>query len=170
MQRRSNVMSGCVRFPVMDKNWPSTNEGGLVVKLVAVNPVEFDDPANPEVCAGAQVFDVLTEVLVGDDKRPRPQCAREYDSVDDVIREQAASDEWAAHHYPNQREGSGVDALLSRGYLASIVMGSTGWSGYRGGYWTCQFGDLTEAGKALYRQLEALYPGAQLHLLTFLDT
>lgn len=171
MQRRSNAMAGCVRFPVSDPHWPSSGEGGLVVKLVVVNPFDFDDPANPEVCVGAQVFDVLTEVLVGDDWRPVPRHRGEYASPDDVAREQAAIAEWGRYHYPGAGEG-GVEAQLSRGYLASIVLGSTGWSGHNAdeGSWVCRFDDLTDAGQALYRQIKALYPDAQLHLLTFLDT
>lgn len=144
----------------------------MVVKLVVLNPFEFDDPSNPEVCAGAQVFDVLTETLVGDDKRAFPRHVGEYGSVEDVVREQAAVEKWEAYHYPNLQDRSGVEAYLSGGYLAAIVMGSTGWSGCNAekGSWTCRFEDLTDAGQALYRQIEALYPGAQLHLLTFLDT
>jgi hypothetical protein len=57
--------------------------------------------------------------------------------------------------------------------LAVIILGSTDWSGWnesKGRYWTCKFDDLTEEGKALYKQIEALYPRCELHLLTFLDT
>jgi len=57
--------------------------------------------------------------------------------------------------------------------LAALVLGTTGWSGWHeadGRYWECRFDDLSAEGKALYRQIEALYPGCELHLLTFLDT
>lgn len=175
MQRRSDQMAGCVAFPVTDPNWPTSGEGGMVVKLVVLSDVEFDDPANPAVCAGAQVFDVLTEVLVGDDKRPQPECPSTYEAPEAVTAEMDIRNEWESFHYPALHDvgAKGVETALSRDYLASIVMGSTGWSGHNaeaGEYWTCTFEDLTEAGKALYRQMAAIYPSASLHLLTFLDT
>jgi hypothetical protein len=66
-----------------------------------------------------------------------------------------------------------MDRYISRPYLAAIVLGTTGWSGWHTSeerYWSCTFEDLTPEGKALYRMLAQLYPGCTLHLLTYLDT
>lgn len=81
-----------------------------------------------------------------------------------------------AYHYPCSNDPEIRDLLqrqLSRPYLASIVLGSTVWSGWNDEikeYWHCTFEDLNPEGQTLYRQIEALYPGCDLHLLTFLDT
>jgi len=92
-----------------------------------------------------------------------------------VQAEQDAFDAWRAYHFPRSNDDAvaGVERYLSRDYLAALVLGTTGWSGWHeadGRYWECRFDDLSAEGKALYRQIEALYPDCELHLLTFLDT
>lgn len=173
MQRRSNVVSGWVNFPVGEPGWKNTNEGGMVVKLVVCDNREFD--AQFGVCCGASVTDILSEVFVGDDCRPKPLPLESYDSVEAVQAEQNAIRAWESYHFPRIGDDAaeGVSQYLSRDYLAALVIGTTGWSGWHeaeGRGWQCQFDDLTIEGKQLYRQLEALYPGCVLHLLTFLDT
>ncbi len=175
MQRRTKAMDGWVNFPVDNPRFHSTQEGGMLVKLVVCDNREFDDQFG--MCTGAGVFDVLTESFVGDDKRPKPDVAMEFETVADYDRYTAARHEWEAYHFPNlhadQKEDLGESRYRSRPYLASMVLGTTGWSGVdndAGGYWICRFEDLSEKGQALYEQLQDLYPGCDLHLLTFLDT
>lgn len=173
MQRRSTAVSGWVNFPVNNPAWQNSMEGGMVVKLVVCDNREFEDQFG--VCAGASVTDVLSESFVGDDRRPKPAPAERYDSIDAVQAEQAAFQAWEAYHFPRTEDGaaSGIERYLSRDYLAALVLGTTGWSGWNeaeGRLWECRFDDLTAEGQALYRQLENLYVGCELHLLTFLDT
>lgn len=173
MQRRSNAVSGCVQFPVESPDWRNTREGGLVVKLVVCD--DREDEVHFGVCCGAFTVDVLSESLLADDQRPRPPTRDRYDTIQAVQAEQLENQAWAEFHFPRLHDeaASGIDSCISRPYLASIVLGSTGWSGYHledDRYWSCTFDDLSEAGKALYRQIQALYPGCTLHLLTFLDT
>lgn len=61
---------------------------------------------------------------------------------------------------------------LSVPYVAVILLGSTGWSGFSQitGHWLATRESLTDEGKALYVALEALYPGHTLRLTTWLDT
>lgn len=172
MQRRSTAVTGCVRFPVADSAWKNAGEGGMVVKLVVCDNRDFDDQFG--VCSGAQVFDLRLEPLVGDDRRPHPVPSPHFDTVEAVQAEQRTHEAWEAYHFPHTHDEALDDAerIRSREYLASVVLGSTGWSG-RNAYlmpWVCHFEDLTEEGQALYRQFERLYPGCALHLLTFLDT
>jgi hypothetical protein len=134
----------------------------MVVKLVVYGDEEFYD--NFVMCCGAQVYDISNEVLVGDDKPTSIESS-------DAHKEDA----WILAHYPHlfgdDIESSSIDKYTSRDYLAAIVLGTTGWSGAKDGeYWKCTFDDLTDQGKALYKQIEALYPGAEIHLLTYLDT
>lgn len=164
MQRRTNAISGWVNFPVNDSEWTNTNEGGMVVKLVVYGDEEFNDKF--VMCCGAHVYDI-NEGLAGDDKTSK--------DGDSSSNEDDGS--WLTNHYPNMFDDdidfSGVEKYISRDYLAAIVLGTTGWSGFKTGghkYWTCTFEDLTDQGKALYKQIEALYPGAEIHLLTYLDT
>lgn len=173
MQRRSSAVSGWVNFPVSDLAWKSTQEGGMVVKLVVCDNREFDDQFG--MCCGASVTDLMGESFVGDDRRPKPLPPENYDSIEAVQAEQDAFNAWRAYHFPRTDDSTveGVERYLSRDYLAAMVLGTTGWSGWHeteDKYWECRFDDLTDEGKALYRQIEALYPGCDLHLLTFLDT
>jgi hypothetical protein len=168
MQRRTNAVSGWVNFPVNDPTWTSTNEGGMVVKLVVYGNEEFYDKF--VMCCGAQVYDIGSEVLVGDDKptNVKTSCTNSLEDEDKG---------WISNHYPHlfedDIESSSIDKYTSRDYLAAIVLGTTGWSGAKTSgyeYWKCTFDDLTVQGKALYKQIEMLYPGAEIHLLTYLDT
>lgn len=172
MKRRSNAISGWVNFPVNDPAWRNTNEGGMVVKLVVCD--DRDDETEFAQCSGAFVTDIQGEVLLADDKRAKPELADGPESMDAVMAHQRAVRAWEQFHFPYLGDSTrGAAEYLSRGYLAVLVLGSTGWSGWhttRECNWTCGFDDLTDEGKALYRQLEALYPGCTLHLLTFLDT
>lgn len=174
MKRRSTEVSGCVNFPVNEPAWSNSNEGGMVVKLVVTDDRDFDVQWGK--CCGAATYDVLTEVLLGDDKRPPPGKKGSYETTADLLNEQTAFGEWESYHFPHLHavdKDLGSDRYLSREYLATLVLGSTGWSGWSEetkDYWTCTFEDLTEEGKAAYRQLESLYPGCELHLLTYLDT
>jgi len=164
MKRRTNIVSGWVNFPINDPQWTNTNEGGMVVKLVVIEDEEIVDKW--ALCFGAQVYDICSECLVGDDKFS--PCSSSNSSEDE---------DWISNHFPHlfsdDMKISSVEKYISRDYLAAIVLGTTGWSGAKldeGEYWKCTFDDLTEQGKALYKQIEMLYPGAKLHLLTFLDT
>lgn len=173
MQRRSTAITGWVNFPVNDPQWANSMEGGMVVKLVVCDNRDFDDQFG--VCCGASVSDLLSECFVGDDRRPKPEPLPSYDSIEAVRAEQQAFADWEQYQYPRLHDEAveGVERYLSRDYLATLVLGTTGWSGWnpqteKG--WVCQFSDLNPEGQALYRQMEALYPGCDVHLLTFLDT
>lgn len=180
MNRRSNEKRGWVNFPVDHPDWENTNEGGMFVKLVVCDNRKFDDKFG--VCSGVNVFDQVTEQLVADDQRPMPEdCLglEKYASEEEFIQafeeEVRKKREWEEYHFPYINEKHKPDrSYTSRPYLASIIMGSTGWSGYSYsdgvGLWHCTYNDLTEEGKTLYDSLQKLYEGCTLHLLTFLDT
>lgn len=175
MKRRTTAMNGCVKFPVNDPAFYNTNEGGMFVKLVVCDNREQDN--RWEMCCGATVNDLLSECLVGDDQRSLVGIPDEQLSVDNVIRCHIETTKWIRYHFPNfEKHDIQLDAIehyLSRDYLASILLGSTGWSGRHSETntcWHCTFNDLTEEGQALYKQIKSLYPECVLHLLTFLDT
>lgn len=173
MQRRSNTISGWVNFPVDNPDWENSGEGGMVVKLVVCDNRDFDNQFG--MCFGASVTDLMDESFIGDDRRSRPVPPENYESADSIKAEQDAKCAWEAYHFPKLAESTmkGVERYLSRPYLAALVIGSTGWSGWHEAeerYWECRFDDLTDEGKVLYTQLESLYKGCDLHLLTFLDT
>ena len=175
-ERRTSAMSGYVNFPVGDPAWKSTNEGGMVVKLVVVDTdsaaLEFSK------CCGGYVCDMLSETFVDDDKAPYPQRSNDFDCDSDTLliemeAEDAAIRQWAQRHFPSLDNDDSESRYASRPYLAALVLGTTGWSGYseaQGRTWGCTFEDLSADGKALYGHIQALYPHATLHLLTFLDT
>jgi hypothetical protein len=189
MQRGNPVAEGFVNFPMGSADYPMGGNGGTFVKLVVLDEVEGQDDTlamctgvsvldlSQKNLAGVAVFDFLQENLAGDDKHPQPE--------DVVIPENAGPDEtmrqledeqrmhlvWMRFHYPRY-DMPGEFKHLSRAYRASIVMGSSGWSGYseKKGNWFAKFDDLTPDGQALYRLMEKLNPGCPIHLLTFIDT
>lgn len=174
MNRRSNDANGWVNFPINDSAYRNTKEGGMVVKLVVTDDNEFDEQYG--ICSGAWVTDTLSESLIADDQRPRPVYNGEYNSIEDVQKEQQELAEWEEYHFPfvNDKDDPGY---TSRPYLASMVLGTTGWSGWHeehGALWRCTYDDLTVTGKGLYTMLKKLYEcdgvKRRIHLLTFLDT
>ncbi len=181
LRRRTNAMSGWVRFPVDSADYRSTREGGMFVKLVVVDDQPYDTSAWT-VCCGVSVTDVLSESFVGDDQAEVPGEVTDTSDLEGeallalLARHDELHKAWESRHFPNLHEAepatSSIERYLSRGYLASVVLGATGWSGHsqEHGYWRCTFEDLTPQGQELYRQMQALYPGCKLHLLTFLDT
>lgn len=172
--RGTTQVEGFVDFPVNSPYLRNTGEGGLFVKLVVVEEGEFEDELAR--CCGVAVTDILSESFVADDQRRQPP---ELDFTKDVTRkqveeEQKAWDDYVGYHYPNRHDETieGHARYLSRPYRASIVMGSTGWSGIgeNGRKWFANYHTLTTEGKALYDMVQKLNPGCTLHLLTFLDT
>ena len=168
MQRKSRSVRGCVDFPVDDISWEMM-DGGLSVKLVVC---DSDAPEKAFLmCAVGFVHDTYQECLIGDDRCERPSYVETGDLISDLTNEANENESWQQRHFPNIHATQGIEGLISNPFLCSMVLGSTGWAGFREGeYWICTFDDLMPEGKSLYRAIEALYPNATLHLLTFLDT
>lgn len=175
MERRSKAMAGHVNFPVDSLEYKNSGEGGMYVKLVIL-------PNNKEelsVCCGTlNTYDFLSEVLVNDDKNylsvPRSES---YPTIEQLDLEQSEHERRQRKYFPClQRKFEERDiyrTFLSTPLIASILLGSTGWSGYseeKGEYWYCTLDDLTVAGKRLYATLQDLYEGHEIRLLTYLDT
>lgn len=162
MKRRSQDVEGCVNFPIHN---PSSQEGGMLVKLWVIDRQDFDDAYG--VCTGVAVFDQKIESFMGTDKEGYPD-----DSY--VWTEGHTPEEFSqAHDKSIAEEKAWLEKFFTGEYneqsvplLASIVMGSTGWSGE----FICKYDDLNEDGKTIYNSMQKLYPKAELHLMTFLDT
>lgn len=172
MKRKTNAVSGWVEFPIGNDLWQSSGVGGMVVKLVVVDPADFENQF--PVCSGGTVYDILTESLIGDDRRPLPE-AKIAANTEECQEQARAHEEWLSYHFPHLQDATaeGHDRYRSGGHLCCLVLGTTGWSGWNREthrHWACSFEDLTMDGQALYKQIEALYPGCHLHLLTFLDS
>lgn len=161
-RRRTNAVAGYVNWP-LDR--PSSGEGGMFVRLVVIDSradAEWADKWVP-CCGGYQSF-LMDETFMGDDT-----LDRSYPEDEDSDRWAKRDEDYSAcehRHFPSLKEG-GPYQYYSRGYLAVVTMGATGWSRSD---WTCRYEDLTDRGKDLYNQIRALYGGAELRLLTFLDT
>ena len=178
-RRRTTARFGCVNFPVEDPRYHSTGEGGMFVKLVVTDDRDYDE-SDWTICCGVAVVDHRSEEFVGDDQAQAPQLPplSSEDSPEKSLTTLQAHDAtyraWEERHFPSlyADDDQTYGKYVSRGYLAALVLANTGWSGYSDetGYWCCTYDDLTAEGKALYASLQALYPGCQLHLLTFLDT
>lgn len=159
-------------------------EGGMFVKMVVCEKLGEED--HPFIkCCGATVVDIYNECLIGDDKREKPvqlemPSASEFDGNDLewIEKEDKKRKEWESYHFPYLHQDDTslfikLSKQMSRPYLAAIVLGTTGWSGWsdeKQSYWECSFDDLSDEGKDLYRKFESLYPQSEIHLLTFLDT
>lgn len=176
MKRGQAIAEGFINFPMGSADYPTGGGRGMFVKLVVLDEVVGQDDALG-MCTGVSVYDFLQEILVGDDQRPVPVDVEipEDTSPEETGRllqqEQVNFQEWVRFHYPRYDLAEEL-AGASRPYRASIILGSTGWSGYSEttGNWHATFDDLTPEGQSLYRMLQALNPGCPVHLLTFLDT
>lgn len=186
--RRSKRSIGWVNFPVNSELWKNTKEGGMFVKLVVCDNRENADAFG--IAHGSIVIEHLMGGFVGDSLRPQlPESASAINVRDNadgspnqedidalceaVFSDQKAYDEWYSYHFPSARKEVDGRDTCSRAYLASIVIASTGWSGWSDSldrYWYCTEDDLSEQGKQLFKQLKQLYKGCDIHLLTFLDT
>jgi hypothetical protein len=118
----------------------------MYVTLVVTLPEKYDD--RPILCCGGENIRIIRdEWLVGDDPK----------------------------HFPNLKPKANIEAedYLSIPYLAAVLIGSTGWSGFnesKGEYFKAAYSDLSATGVALWDMLQDLYPTCKLELLTWLDT
>ena len=175
--RRTRAVHGMVDFPVDDKTWDHTAEGGTIVRLVVID----DRGGSPwEMVCGTEIRYARSEVLVGDDTMAAPKLPpmSESETSEESIRlareAQEASARWVARHFPHhEREDGSPLSLLSRNYRAVLLLGVTGWTGSEMESrepWVCTKEHLTEAGRTLYDAIAAAYQGCTLALLTFIDT
>lgn len=169
MNRRSSEVRGWVKFPTSSEEFVNSKEGGMFVRLVVI-PNSWDVLS----CAGGYCHVLYDESYIRDDSRVRhegeiPETMEGWDAY------QKADTEYQKFHFPNLDGDLGkyIDQYLSTAYLATMVLGSTGWSGFSQtrGYWYCTYEDLTDEGKALYDKIQSLYEGTGvLYLQTWLDT
>lgn len=180
-RRRSEEVAGYVNFPIGKPGWKNTGEGGMFVRLVVEDVGDYDSKWVP--CCGGYQTVLYDECLQGDDVNPEPKAlpTEEEMAAMSPAQVRAALDESTScpaedYHFPGMREAHNPEAAWSRyasiAYLAVLTLGATGWSGYHEeqGYFRCTYADLTDAGKALYDSLVALYPGRKLFLQTWIDT
>jgi len=178
---------GFVKFPT--EEFRSTGEGGLLVRLVVLDTKgdeEYMDRFVP-CCGGYQSF-MLDECFIGDDLfEPLPlesglegeEWLSAYEKVmghqlkmearyfpylndEDLLKAHIEDSEGESTRWQHPMESK----YTSRSFLAVMLLGATGWSQQ----WTCKFEDLTAEGKDFYARVQALYPGCELRLLTFIDT
>ena len=156
-----------VAFPVNDPAYESTQEGGLFVRLVIMPQTDTGD--DWLVCSGGWNLVNYDEEFIGDDGPVAcPHCDTNEYVMDGCLKEKAAFP-----HLEDNDEGRAFDSYQSVFYLAVLTLGSTGWSGVHKEtqrMWRRQYRHLTDAGKALYQNLQAAYPGRRLVLQTWLDT
>lgn len=156
--RRSNAIEGCVKFPLHLK---STAEGGMFVKLWV-----FEKEQGPSygVCSGTHIYEVLQESLRGSDLLPFPNF-EDFQQEDGFLDSEKYNK--AKNEFYLKFQCEILDSLkCSTGLLADVLLGSTGWSGD----FICTYEDLTDEGKKIYDSVKALYPQAEFHLVTFVDT
>lgn len=133
--------------------------------------------ASAGVCLGAGTFEQINEVFIGSDttketiekhrvrldKKFAAYASQDKNPTKLFELEQAFDKSIAAHYFQKAFNG----ALYSVELVASVLLGSTGWSQ---GDFICTYKDLTDSGKALYDLLKTQHPHCTLHILTFLDT
>jgi hypothetical protein len=172
MNRRSKEVRGYVNFPVDDPSWEYTGEGGMFVRLIVLEGNDYW-----RVCPGGLSYIFYDESLIV----PKHELQPMHDDAteEDWLRRMASHNAYEKKFFPNldmDRDNVGSEdtylQYLSEPVLASVLLGSTGWSGFHEekGYWTCTYDDLTDEGKALYDSLQTLYKGHELVLHTWLDT
>jgi hypothetical protein len=170
--------SGWVNFPIKDKVYKDTREGGMYVKLVVL----FPKKSKVSCCYGSDDFSLYCNELINDDENYLSRenvtkvMSRNNICYEDWEREEEKIKRREEKYFPrmhDEQDESIYGKWLSVPLLANILIGSTNWSGFDdelGEYWYCKVSDLTEEGMQLYKSLEKLYPNCEIRLLTFLDT
>lgn len=169
--RRTEAYAGTVNFPINDTSVENTGEGGMFVKLLVI---PLDSGQKMDVCCGAiNTYECLSEVLINDDLGSfTDELHTTNDVVEDLLALRGLQKSAQSKYFPD-RESDTDYSGLSVSCLASILLGSTGWSGWdseAGEYWYCTYEDLTEKGKTLYNLLKGVYVGHEIRILTYLDT
>lgn len=164
MKRNSLDVEGCVQFPI--SSMPAFGGNGTLVKLWVIDRQDFSEAYG--VCSGVAVYDQCTEEFMGSDKARWP-------NTDDVYAGAQTEEDFQRGHRTksemlrrfSEQFFIGESQEQSVPLLASIVLGSTGWSHSS---FICTYEHLTPEGKAIYDAMGKLYPRAELHLMTFMDT
>ncbi len=186
--------SGWVNFPINDNQYTNSKEGGLFVRLVVIDNKPYDNKWM--ICCGGLQHVFMDESYVGNDKVAQPRdrlwdwvfspktVGRIARIVNRLLSSRVKS--WMISRYYRivnsfderefpriNKEDDFSDRYMSRGYLAILTLGSTGWSGWdnkKEEYWHCKYSNLTSEGKELYNMIQKLYVGCELELQTWLDT
>lgn len=155
-------------FPTSGELWRDTYEGGLFVMLFVPQPEGFEHECHVDVEITASSPDAM--VSPGNELWPERYNYRERMeekfSVAAVLRKhgEAGMEVWAWN--------AACDDDHSVGMLAAVHLGSTHEALYSTcghGMWSAGYEDLTQAGKALYDTLKAVW-GIEPVICTFLDT
>jgi len=185
-RRDPKARVGFVNFPT--EKFPSTGEGGVFVRLVVLDTKGDEEYMNRYVpCCGGYVSFFIDETFLGDDLRdglvrklgPEPKTPKTetdrrgwkarhtfWEKVSKISRETELRYFPGLEDSPSEEASKDRDRYLSRSFVATVLLGATGWSNS----WRCRVRDLTPEGKALYKNFQKLYPGCEIRLLTFLDT
>lgn len=165
--------TGFVHFPnPSNRHLIKMDTGKTLVYLVAFDPQDMSD--NPYELSNTHLF--MPGTFVGDDVMVRPSVKPKslQMSIDELIDEQVANDEYDTTYFPNLRKNTTVvkdiDRLLSIPMMSSICLG---WSEYTYevkddiGFWFASFRDLTNEGKKLYYSMKKLNNTKEVRILTF---
>ncbi len=159
MQGKNLTSVGYVNFPLHDKRYLDTGEGGMFVHLVVLSDDAY--PLGVGIRYPSGEFSYLyNETLVGSDILG-----------DSVATECILFPRLLFHRKDDMN--SIYERYLSAGVLCVLTLGATNWSGFdeqRGAYFVASYDDLTTEGKALYEAIRALYPNNAIYLITWLDT
>ncbi len=154
-----------VNFPVQAPEWKNTHEGELSVRLIVL----------PTPNTGGRIGANIPGFPVGDNWDPYPESPRIPDApIEAIAQHIASSDEgragWLQRQYPEYSQQA-HKPLIDSGQ-AVLFLDTASWTGYASEqdvYWSCDFKDLTDEGKALYHAIQQAYPDAELHLRTYLS-
>jgi hypothetical protein len=158
---------GCVNFPVDDPRYTNSSQGGMLVRLVVMEPGE----SRWARCAGGDNYFDMDIEFHRDDRRMYPELR--YESEAALRASVEARNGYDTFHFPRITHQYHEEQFRSAPYLAVLTIGSTRWCGYdvtTNEPWHCTYNDLTAQGKAIYDALAGLYQGCELYLLTFVDT
>jgi len=168
LSHQQRVSSGFVDFPIGNPSFENVG-GSLVVKLVVIPYYDDIEQVRFNESPGASVREVNELALVGDDRCEPPIGLVDCSTVDGIAYAADLQNAWTARHL--SQSTSDRARILSRDYLAVVVMGSAAWAGWNRELqmpWYCRYSDLNPAGRKLYEMMQLMHPSAELHLLTFM--
>ncbi len=155
-RRRTKEVQGCINFPIDDPKYRCTGEGGMFVRLVVL----AEEDGSDVVCSGGDHNFLYDESFLGDDSgRPDREAIDEcFPCINDA----------GIPYDEIYRKYASIPCLVT------MVIGSTGWSGWTeedgGHYFRATRDYLTPLGWNLYEAVQDAYPGKKIRLQTWLDT
>jgi len=163
---------GVVSFPIANNDYKVIDDG-----ITNVYMIVYDEDSLTKI-SEYQTHLFLDGVFVADDCIKRPMLYKELTetSIDELVEEQMENDKYNNLYFPNFNSGdfehNEIAKYLSIPLIASVRIGTcnmTFENNESPQYWNCNFDDLADKGKVIYKIFKEMYTDNEIRILTFVN-